>query len=196
MKYLEASSIPVYLTMGNHEFKIDKGRDSDDPYEEDEIMEMEIIWEKFTGLQPYYSRIHKGWKLIFLNSMGGRHLDLKFDENQLNWLQKELQSEEPVLLFFHHPIMTDHFNIWAGLGEIVSKHSEPEFFQILLENSEKIKGIFVGHGHMWVYDKLFNKIEVYETDSFGDNEESPFHIIGIDILNEKIKVSRSPIEFK
>jgi len=36
-----------------------------------------------------------------------------------------------------------------------------------------IKGIFVGHGHMWVYDKLFDSIDVYETDSFGDNGCSP-----------------------
>ena len=41
--------------------------------------------------------------------------------------------------------------------------------------------------HMWnlIHDKLFDTIDVYETDSFGDNDETPFYIAGIDIKKQK-----------
>jgi len=186
---------PYLLSMGNHEFKIEKERDSDSPYDKTELLQMENIWQEITGFKPYYSRSLNGWKFIILNSMDLRHLDRKFGKEQMDWLKKELTNNQPTLIFFHHPIRTDNFRFWADLGEIADQDDEPEFFKIIESNKAKIKGIFVGHGHMWVHDKLFDQIDVFETASFGDDEDSPFLIIGLDHQKEKISVGRSPFMF-
>jgi hypothetical protein len=39
---------------------------------------------------------------------------------------------------------------------------------VLQTYKSKIKGIFVGHGHLKVYDTLDSTIPVYETASIGD----------------------------
>lgn len=185
---LKPLDVPYYPVMGNHDFKIDKERDSDAPFDKFEIERMEQIWMKTTGFQPYYSIYYKGWKLVFLNSMNGKGENKSFGERQLNWLRDELQDDAPAILFFHHPINTDNTKIWCKPKDLITQEKEPEFFNILSYNKDKIKGIFVGHGHMWVSDKLFNQINVYETDSFGDNEEITYAVIGLDKINERIFV--------
>jgi hypothetical protein len=57
-------------------------------------------------------------------------------------------------------------------------------------NNTNIKGIFVGHGHMWVSDVLFDTIKVFETDSFGDADNYTFSIIGMDTVRSSITVAR------
>ncbi len=56
--------IPYYWVMGNHDYKIDSDRDSDAPYEYDEILFMEKIWKQMTGFNPFYSFAYSGWKFI------------------------------------------------------------------------------------------------------------------------------------
>jgi len=185
---------PYLLTMGNHEFKIEKARDSDAPYDKTELLQMESIWQKTTGFKPYYSRSFNGWKFIVLNSMDLRHVNRRFGKDQLAWLKNELQQDQPTLIFFHHPIRTDNFRFWDDIMEIADSDDEPEFYSIIESNKSKIKGMFVGHGHLWVHDKLFDQIDVFETASFGDDEESPFLVIGLDNQMERISVGRTPFK--
>ena len=185
---------PYLLTMGNHEFKIEKARDSDAPYEKSELLEMEGIWQTTTGFKPYYSKSFNKWKFIVLNSMDLRHLNRRFGKDQLEWLENELKDNQPTLIFFHHPIRTDNFRIWDHPAEISDKDEEPGFYSIMESNKQIIKGIFVGHGHSWVQDVLFDEIKVFETASFGDDEESPFLIIGLNHKKKKISVGRSPFK--
>ncbi|VAX29477.1 hypothetical protein MNBD_IGNAVI01-2273 [hydrothermal vent metagenome] len=186
---------PKYFVLGNHEYKIDRERDSDAPYTKDEIVQLTKIWSDLTGFQPYYSFVHKGWKFIILNSMSGRYMNRFFDEDQLKWLEQELSDDLPTLLFFHHPLITDSFRIWCGLRGLMNVNIEPEFYMMLNKHKNQIKGIFVGHGHRWVHDKIFGTIEVYEAASFGDDESSPFYIVGFDNVTQTISVAQSPIEF-
>ncbi len=188
-------NVPNYFAIGNHDYKIESNRDSDAPYNKGEIEKLNKMWTDITGFHPYYSFIHKEWKFIVLNSMSGRYMNRFFDEDQLKWLQKELKDEKHTLLFFHHPLTTDHFKIWGGPSGMITVNREPKFYAILERHKNKIKGIFVGHGHLWVNDKLFNKIKVYETASFGDDESSPYYVVGFDNKNYSISVARSPLEF-
>ena len=95
---LNKSKVPYYLVMGNHEYKIDKSKDSDDPFDESEIKDVEKIWREVTGFDPYYSVEGDDLKYIFLNSMRGRYLFRNFDPVQLIWLENEFETEKSILL--------------------------------------------------------------------------------------------------
>jgi predicted phosphodiesterase len=185
--------MPWYFVMGNHDYKIGPDRDSDTYFPKDEIERMEIIWKRETGFQPYYSFDNKGWRFIVLNSMRGRYLHRHFDDQQMEWLRTCLMDGKPVLLFFHHPMKTDNFRIWAYPKDIITKENEPEFYNILEKYKNNIKGIFVGHGHLWLNDTLFGKITVYETNSFGDEDELMYYVVGFDMLNETISVGKNAV---
>lgn len=194
IKILEDIEIPYYIALGNHDYKIDSDKDSDEPFTFEEIDTMEVLWEKFGDLEPYYSVEINGWKMIMLNSMRGRYLNRAFDDEQIKFLKEELEENKPALLFFHHPIKTDNERIWCKPKDLITPEKEMEFFKIVKENKEQIKGIFVGHGHMWVEDMLYDTIPVYETDSFADNEKSPYRLIKFDTAANKIHVTQSEFE--
>lgn len=186
---IDQLKLPKYIVFGNHEYKIENDRDSDAPYRTSEIDSLTNMMEGITKTESYYTFKHNDWKFIILNSMTGRGMDRFFDDTQLKWLENELKDEIPTILFFHHPVETDGIRIWCKPSGLITKEKETDFFNILSRYKDIIKGIFVGHGHMSVHDKLFDSIDVYETDSFGDNEDSPFYLIGIDKANNKLNVS-------
>ena len=185
--------VPVYLAMGNHDYKIGPGRDSDSYFPKEEIEMMERTWEKYTGFKPYYSVQHNAWNFIVLNSMRGRYLDRNFDEKQLDWLETQLKEDMPAILLFHHPLKTDHFKLWSHPKDLVTTEKEPRFFSLIRQNKHKIKGIFVGHGHGWVNDTLFDDIPVYETNSFADEEELMYYVVGFNKKKQSISVAKNVI---
>jgi metallophosphoesterase superfamily enzyme len=187
---LSFSKVPVHLVLGNHDYKIGRDRDSDTYFPEIEILEMERIWHAEAGIRPYYSKEYEGWNFIFLNSMRGRYLHRNFDDHQLHWLETELIKNKPSIIFFHHPLKTDHFRLWSGPEDMINPEKEPEFYRILSKYKKYIKGIFVGHGHAWVKDTLFDRIEVFETASFGDSDKVPFFEVGIKNIDSTIYVLR------
>jgi hypothetical protein len=193
VRVFEGFTIPYYFVMGNHDYKIHSDRDSDAPFKEDEILFMEKIWKETTGFDPYYAYKYMGWKFIVLNSMRGRYLQRHFDEKQMDWFESELCEQIPTILFFHHPLETDHFRIWCGFKSLITPDLESRFFSLLETHEEIIKGIFVGHGHCWVCDVLYEKIGVYETDSFGDESDYPYLVIGFDNSEKEIQVGKMPI---
>jgi predicted phosphodiesterase len=190
IKTMSNLKVPFHITMGNHEYKVDKNRDSDGFFPESEILEMEEIWINETGFKPYYS-IKKGdFNLIFLNSMRGRYQNKFFGNVQLNWFKKQIAESKKAILFFHHPMRTDKIDHWYKKRKgTMTNETEPEFYEILINNQDKIKSVFVGHGHKWMHDKLFNKIKVYETTSFGDHEEFMFYTV--EVTADDIKVTKS-----
>ena len=191
--YINAMSnlnVPYHSCMGNHEYKIDKKRDADGFFSEFEILEMEKIWKKETGLEPYYS-IKKGdFTLLFLNSNRGRYQNNFFGTIQINWIKNQIAESKNVIMFYHHPMSTDNIEYWyKKRSGTITKEIEPDFYDLLSQNNDKIKAIFVGHGHKWMHDILFNSIMVYQTTSFGDNEEFMFY--SVEVLNDVIKVTKS-----
>ncbi|MFC2084251.1 metallophosphoesterase family protein [Bacteroidota bacterium] len=189
-RLIEGLNIPYMISLGNHCYKIDSDRDSDYPFSETDIEKMELLWQKTADIDPYYSFSLYGIKFIVLNSMRGNPQERIFDDEQLKWFQNELENGQPILVFFHHPLETDNFKFWCNPKDLITAEKEPDFYRICEEYKSQIKAIFVGHGHMWEQDLLFGTIEVRETDSFADNEKSPFHIAGIDTSKEKVSISR------
>jgi len=184
------SKVPVHFALGNHDYKIGRDRDSDSYFPEPEILMMERIWASQTGIKPYSINDYEGWNFIFLNSMRGSHLDRHFDDEQLLWLEQQLENGKPTVLFFHHPLRTDHIRFWCGLKDLITPENEPEFYRIIAQYRKLIKGIFVGHGHAWVRDTLYDDIQVYETNSFGDSNGLPFYQVGFLNSDSTIQVSR------
>ncbi len=172
-------NIPYYIVLGNHDYKIDREKDSEAPFTFSEIDTMEILWKNSAGLEPFYSFDHQGWKFIILNSMRGRYMNRFFDNEQIKMLKEKLSEYKPTFLFFHHPLETDHFRIWCKPKDLITKEKEPEFFSVLQKYKNQVKGIFVGHGHMWNDDILFNTIKVYETTTFGENKPIAGYLIQV-----------------
>ena len=181
---------PYYLGMGNHEYKIDKDRDADGAFPKSEILCAEKIWKNETGLKPYYSFGNGEYTLLFLNTMRGRYHDRFFDDKQINWLDNKLGKSTKVLLFLHHPFETDLIPYWykKEYGTI-TKDIEPEFYELLVRYSNKIMGVFTGHGHEWIHDTILHTINVWQTASFGDNDEFAFYVVTIS--SSGIQVDRS-----
>jgi predicted MPP superfamily phosphohydrolase len=193
LNVLEPLEKPFYLVMGNHEYKIDRDKDSDEAFTRTEIDTIEAMWKKYTGMDPYYTFREAGVKYVVLNSMRGKPLERRFDDEQMAWLRNELSSGEPVIMFFHHPVKTDHIRIWAHKRDLVSRQTEPEFMTICGESRKNIRGIFVGHGHFWVKDKLYKEIPVFETASFGDRPEVIGYLVGLDSAEKQIIVTEKII---
>jgi hypothetical protein len=152
---------------------------------------MEKIWKRITGFKPYYDFIHKGWKFIILNSMRGGYLHRHFDEQQLLWFQDQLQEEMPTIISFHHPIETDHLRFWCKPKDLITKDKEPAFFEMMNKKKHLIKAIFVGHGHRFIYDTLWETIPVYETGSFGDASDLIYYLVGFDNESQTIRVVKN-----
>jgi metallophosphoesterase superfamily enzyme len=176
---------PYLIALGNHDYKIDREKDSDAPFTFDEINSIEILWNEHGGVEPYYSIDHRDIRFIILNSMRGRYLNRSFDNEQINWLAEQMKEKKPVFLFFHHPIRTDNFRIWGKPKDLITPENEEKFFSILSKYKDQVKGIFVGHGHMWISDKLFNTIPVYETASFGEGKGLNYYSIEFDAVKQE-----------
>jgi hypothetical protein len=128
--------------------------------------------------------------------MRGKDINRAFDETQLNWFENELINSDKAVLFFHHPIETDHFRFWCKPKDLIDEDLEPRFFELLRRHRQIVKGIFVGHGHRWVHDTLFETIEVYETDSFGDASEPVYYVVGFDQDKQRLNIAQNAVSAK
>jgi hypothetical protein len=191
---LKELNIPYYLAMGNHDYKICRNRDSDTYFPHEEILDLEEIWAAHTGFEPYYSFTLNGWKFVALNSFRGRHLNRNFDDEQLRWFKSQLAAGMPTIVVFHHPLRTDHLRLWCGPSAMVTPKNEPALYYLLQAHKQHIKGIFVGHGHMWVSDTLFETIKVHEPHGFGDGFRPSIDnllLVGFDNNTHSIDVARA-----
>jgi len=195
VEILNELTIPYYLVMGNHDYKICRSRDSDTYFPREEILDLEKVWAQHTGFEPYYAFALNGWKFIILNSFRGRHLNRHFDDEQLEWFESQLALSMPTVVLFHHPLRTDHFRLWCGPRGMVTPEKEPRLYSLLRSHKQEIKAIFVGHGHMWVSDTLFKKIKVYEPHGFGDGTNPSIdnlYVVGFDNSDHSTNVTRAP----
>lgn len=206
MQIMDGLVRPYYVAFGNHDYL--KGFDPvlGEGIGTDDITLMEAVWEKVLGIAPYYAFIHKGVHMIFLNSNRGPQKDRicagsrtepfctgSFDTEQLLWLETCLRNDAPAVIFCHHPLQTDSANIfWAFFS---SYRIDPEdlFYDILSAHRDKILSVFVGHGHIWQSDTLYETISVHETGSVGDmlGSGDHFSIVTIDPDARRVTVTRN-----
>ena len=181
---MDGLSIPWQAVLGNHDYEENyttEGISAEDP------ADMEAIWTRVLGMPPYYSIVYRGFRFLFLNSVRGeRYWDVcllgqeetgctgSFGDEQNQWIAAQLENPEPVVMFFHHPLHTDSwYTLWSAAGSSFQVAEEDAFYALAEAHAQKIKAIFVGHGHMWANDTLFDTIQVFETCSIGDSRGEP-----------------------
>ncbi len=137
----------------------------------------------------YSSIITEYYKFIYLDSSEG-----VIDEKQLLWLEKELISATPIIIFVHHPIIGLNLKV-DEIGKLKNRTS----IISLLENSLNKITVFCGHYHMestihyknitqhitpavsYQVEKTLNTIEI-DTTAFG------YRIIEIEKYNISSKI--------
>ena len=86
---------------------------------------------------------------------------------------------------------TDHDVPWTVDRSNVIPREEARFFDIVEAHTDQVQAIFVGHGHLWVHDTLFDTIPVYETASLGNSFANPriVHLLRCDPSTGLVEVS-------
>lgn len=182
---------PYYVALGNHDYQDGFNVVRGEGITASNPADMEAVWKKALGIDPYFSFVHKGVRFIILNSTRGPEystpcpssVDEKackgsFDDTQIDWLETALANPEPCLMFIHHPVITDHNSIrtWSAGGLAMQVRADDRFYAVARSNKDRIKGIFVGHGHRQEMDTLDGTIPVHETASIGDYGGAPRNI--------------------
>lgn len=183
----QLGTVPYHIALGNHDYRLNSSDDSDSQHTLPWILERERLWRDriswFNG-SAYESFDYNGcWKFIILNSYRGNYISVSkhindqndpyYQEgNELAWLSNELanakQNDELVTIFMHHPLETDHFSSAWG-NNLITPSTDPGFYDLLNTYQKTVKYIFVGHGHYFLADTLYGKINVRETASLGES---------------------------
>ncbi len=137
---LKEFRMPVYPGFGNHDYDVP-------------AVSREFTHELFKDrldLDTYYSVDHLGWKFVMLNNFLGEtwnpnspEFNTAFGslgEEQLNWLEGELQQGMPTFLFMHYmlPLVTPREVSDLGLSRLVRDYKDT------------IRLFIVGHTHRWI----------------------------------------------
>lgn len=196
--------MPFYVALGNHDYQKTYKPELHEGVSTDNIENIEAVWKKVLGIEPYYSIVHNGIRLIFLNSNRG---DLRvnvcggceaeafctgsFDNAQLDWFEDELAKDEPVILFLHHPIYTDDEEAVYSILPTFYVDTEDPFYDLVDTAKDKILAAFVGHGHLWERDHRDGSIQVLETGALGDGNSNKdnFHIVDVVPEDKTLTVS-------
>jgi hypothetical protein len=190
--HMDQLAMPYYPVLGNHDYQ--KGYDPvlEEGIMTEDISRIEAVWNKVLGMDPYYADVVNGVRFLFLNSNRGPARTAvcetnefeafctgSFDEEQLAWLEAQLTQPERCILFFHHPPFTDDpTSLWSLLPSFLVEKTD-RFYEIVSTHRHRIDGMFVGHGHLWVKDTLFERIRVFETSATGDHngDALSFHVV-------------------
>lgn len=131
----------LHLTLGNH----------------DEFAHIVQHFPKAQALQEqqalYYAFEEEGYLYIFLDSSAGQVAPA-----QVAWLQQQLKSTLPVLLFVHHPILGVEDCL---VDELFPLKEREELQKILLDSGLDIT-IFCGHYHL-EHEQIQGNIKQYIT---------------------------------
>jgi 3',5'-cyclic AMP phosphodiesterase CpdA len=178
--------MPYYVTLGNHDYHTGYDTGILEHLPATDFDAVETIWKHVLGIDPYYSFIHKGVHMIFLNSSRGatRYLPCSglemetlcmgsFDPAQMAWLDACLDRPEPAVIFSHHPPAElpspPDRPFWISmLSEIMVIDPADPFYEIIQRHKNGILAIFSGHWHLWREYSLFDTIPVYLTGPVGD----------------------------
>ncbi|MDH4330675.1 MAG: metallophosphoesterase [Candidatus Moranbacteria bacterium] len=63
-------------------------------------IDLEYVLKKLHLENSYYSRDYKGYRFVMLDTISG-----EVSDEQLNWLEKEIDTEKPVIIFSHQGVI-------------------------------------------------------------------------------------------
>jgi 3',5'-cyclic AMP phosphodiesterase CpdA len=122
---LKAVSIKLNITLGNHD-------------KFNEVIEhfgKEYVSDKLNEL--LYTSEDTNYKYIFLDTSSS-----VFSESQLNWLDKELDTQKKPVIFMHHPVLY----VKTIIDKLYSMKNREKVKQLLESRGKEIT-IFCGHLH-------------------------------------------------
>jgi predicted phosphodiesterase len=132
--------VPFHMVLGNHDYDFRNA-----PRERTR----EIFADKL-GIQPWSSFDHQGWKFVMLDCYYGPTFDINastytgdngtFGEEQLQWLEAELEQGKPTFIFLHMMMTLIQETEIADLG----LHS------LLRRYRDQIQYVVAGHTHRWL----------------------------------------------
>jgi predicted phosphodiesterase len=141
----------LYFIPGNHDIRDENSA---------------VTFKEKTGFDPYYSFDYEETHFVVLNNATISSYD-DFDEDQMNWLIKDLQeniAKENIFVFMHKPF-------WA---DCIATEKEDRFHQIFLQYN--VDAVFTGHWHQYAYNQI-DGIDYFLVGSSGagmseENDES------------------------
>ena len=143
---IKSSGIQFYPALGNHDRYY--GVSASDP------LYNQGLFEKYMGVNSYYSFDHKGWHFIILNTANSF-----VDETQKSWLQKDLSLTPygtPIILVVHVPFLSLYYP--ALYGNYTSKDTTKDFKKIWdMFSKHNLKLVLQGHMH------IYEEIKVLDT---------------------------------
>ncbi len=139
-EHFASFAMPVHPAFGNHDYSL--GRLP-------RALSHDLFREKL-GTEAYEAHTIRGWKFINLNNFLGDTMDStspvfntdigSFGEEQLQWLEGELQEGRPTFIFFHYPLWIIAEREVADLGLVT----------LLRRHRDTIRYVGAGHSHIWV----------------------------------------------
>lgn len=160
----QLKSKTLSITLGNHDtfIEISKHYDSGADYYSKKI---------------YSSTLEKYHKFIYLDSSEGI-----IDNKQLIWLEKELISPKPIIIFIHHPIIGLNLKV----DEIGKLKNREKVTSILTEVNNEIT-IYCGHYHMESF-LVYENITQYITPAIAFQIKKNSNTIEIDITTSGYRI--------
>jgi hypothetical protein len=132
--------MPVHLGFGNHDYDVRHV-----PRE----MSHRLFKAKFNA-DPYSVLNYKGWKFVHLNNFLGSTQDRtasnfspntgSLGEEQLHWLEAQLQERKPTFVFVHYPL----------LQIAPTEFSDYGLHPLLRKYRDNIQLVVTGHLHKWI----------------------------------------------
>ena len=132
--------MPVHLGFGNHDYDVHRV-----PRE----MSHRLFKAKFNA-DPYSALNYKGWKFVHLNNFLGSTQDRtastfspntgSLGEEQLHWLEAQLQERKPTFVFVHYPLLQIAPTEFGDYG----------LHPLLRKYQDNIQLVVTGHVHKWI----------------------------------------------
>lgn len=132
--------MPWYGCYGNHDYRIGRLERS---FTED-------LFRQKMGMEPWTAVDHRGWKFICLNNFQGATQDPRselynrgrgsFGEEQLQWLEAQLDEGRPTFVFNHYML---------GLCE-EREFGDFSLHSLLRRHADHIEMVLTGHTHRWL----------------------------------------------
>lgn len=169
----------VYYVAGNHDLH---------NLSEDELARI------FRQDKLYYSFDHNNIHFIVLFSRVIREEISEIDEQQLEWLEEDLeQTNQKAILFVHHGLADQNLkgNPWFEKRPDYALIENRNKVRSIIESSNKVLAVFNSHIH-WNNKDIHNSIPYYTIQSLTENEDdkgiaSEAYAI-VDILGSKVSV--------
>jgi len=132
--------MPVHVGFGNHDYSVPNvSREASHE-----------LFRRKLGVKPFYAVDHKGWKFIHLNNFLGTTWQVghaayrkqrgSLGEEQLLWLEAQLQERRPTMIFIHYPLSLVEPTEVSDLG----------LHTLLKRHAATVQRVISGHWHRWV----------------------------------------------